>query len=177
MEHGITWNYQIHTDKRNYLRLSVFICGFNELDLRRLKNEKNRKEIRLQKTLVIIKPDGVRRGLIGQVISRFEKKGMKIIELKMLQLSREKAEELYSPHVGKDFYEPLLSFITSGPIVVMVLEAENAIPIVRKIIGATSPLEAIPGTIRGDYSLDVQQNLVHASDSEENAKREIAIFF
>lgn len=115
--------------------------------------------------------------MIGQIISRFEVKGMKIIGLKMLQLSREKAEALYSPHVGKDFYEPLISFITSGSIVAMVLEAENAIPIVRKIVGATSPLEAITGTIRGDYSLDVRQNLVHASDSEESARREIELFF
>jgi len=131
----------------------------------------------LQKTLIIIKPDGVQRGLIGQIISRFEVKGMKIIGLKMLRISREKAEELYSPHVGKDFYESLISFISSGTIIVIVLEAENVISIVRKIVGATHPLEAIPGTIRGDYALDVQQNLVHASDSEESAKREIKVFF
>jgi nucleoside-diphosphate kinase len=131
----------------------------------------------MEKTLLLIKPDAVQRGLIGCVISRFEEKGLKIAALKLIKLSSEKAGELYLPHKGKPFYEPTVEFMTSSPIVAMVFEGRMAIGLVRKIIGATRPEEALPGTIRGDFATSVQLNIVHASDSPENADREISIFF
>ncbi|MCR6623414.1 MAG: nucleoside-diphosphate kinase [Candidatus Verstraetearchaeota archaeon] len=130
-----------------------------------------------ERTLILIKPDGVLRGLIGEVISRIENKGLKIIGLKMLKLSREKAEELYYMHRNKPFFENLISHITSGPVVAIVVEGNNAILRVRNMIGATSPQDALPGTIRGDYGLDTTRNVVHASDSVENSEREINLFF
>jgi nucleoside-diphosphate kinase len=131
----------------------------------------------MEKVLLIIKPDGVQRGLVGKVISRFEERGLKIAGLKLMKLSKEKAEELYSPHRGKPFYEPTVKFMTSSPLVAVVLEGRLAINLVRTTIGATKPQEAIPGTVRGDFSTSIQLNIVHASDSPENAEREIAIFF
>ncbi len=131
----------------------------------------------VEQTLVLVKPDGVRRRLIGEVISRFEKKGLKIKALKMMWFTREKAEEFYSVHRGKPFFESLIKFMTSGPIVAMVLEGDSAISVVRKMIGPTDGREAPPGTIRGDYSLSKQENIVHASDSLESARREISIIF
>ncbi len=130
-----------------------------------------------QKTLVLLKPDAVNRRLIGEIISRFEKKGLKIIAMKMLWLSREKAEKHYEVHKDKPFYESLIDYITSGPIVAMVLEGDRAIEVVRKMMGKTNGIEAEPGTIRGDFAMSIQNNLVHGSDSEESAKREIPIFF
>ncbi len=130
-----------------------------------------------QKTLVLLKPDAVNRRLMGEIISRFEKKGLKIVAMKMLWLSRERAERHYEVHKGKPFYESLIDYITSGPIVAMVLEGENAIAVVRRMMGKTNGAEAEPGTIRGDYAMSIQNNLVHGSDSEESAAREIPIFF
>ena len=131
----------------------------------------------MERTLVLIKPDGVRRRLIGEIISRFEKKGLKIRALKMLWLTREKAEEFYSVHKGKPFFESLIEFMTSGPIIAMVLEGDKAISVVRLMIGPTDGREAPPGTIRGDYALSKSENVVHASDSPESAEREIRVIF
>jgi len=130
-----------------------------------------------QKTLVLLKPDAVNRRLMGEIISRFEKKGLKIVAMKMLWLSRERAEKHYEVHKDKPFYESLIDYITSGPIVAMVLEGDRAIEVVRKMMGKTNGIEAEPGTIRGDFAMSIQNNLVHGSDSEESAKREIPIFF
>ena len=130
-----------------------------------------------EKTLVLIKPDGVQRGLIGEIIARFEHKGLKLIGLKLLKLPHEKAEELYAPHEGKFFYDYLIRFMTSTPIVAIALQGMNAIALVRLLIGATKPSESEPGSIRGDFSIDITHNVVHASDSPENAQRELAILF
>jgi len=131
----------------------------------------------VEKTLVLVKPDGVRRGLIGEVISRFERKGLRIRALKMLWMTREQAEEFYSVHRDKPFYNDLVEFITSGPIVAMVLEGDEAISVVRLMIGATDGRKAAPGTIRGDFALSIQDNVVHASDSKESFEREFKVVF
>ncbi len=131
----------------------------------------------MEKSFVMIKPDGVQRELIGEIIGRFEKKGVKIIGLKLMILTKENAERHYDCHKDKKFFEDLIRFITSGPVIAMVFEGENVINIVRKMVGATDPTNAHPGTIRGDFVLDMGQNVIHASDSLENAKREIKIFF
>jgi Nucleoside diphosphate kinase len=131
----------------------------------------------VQRTFVMIKPDGVRRGLIGDIISRFERRGMKIVAMKMVKMDRALAERLYEEHKGKSFFEELVSYVTSGPVVAMVIEADEAVSVVRKMIGATDPKEALPGTIRGDYALSKAENVIHASDSPEKASREISIFF
>lgn len=131
----------------------------------------------VERTLFLIKPDGVKRRLIGEILCRIEKKGIKIVAMKMLLMSRERAERHYAVHRGKPFYEPLLSFITSGPVVATVLEGEGVIEVVRKIMGPTFGFNAPPGTIRGDFSLSTQFNLVHGSDSPETAEYEIPIFF
>lgn len=130
-----------------------------------------------EKTLVLIKPDGVQRGLIGEIIARFERKGLKLVGLKLLNLPKDKAKELYSPHFGKFFYDYLVQFMTSNPIVALAVEGNNAIEIVRLINGATKPMESVPGSIRGDFSIDITHNVVHASDSPENADRELSILF
>ncbi|MEB3789728.1 MAG: nucleoside-diphosphate kinase [Desulfurococcales archaeon] len=131
----------------------------------------------VEKTLVLVKPDGVKRGLIGEVISRFEKKGLKIRALKMIWLSKEKAQEFYSVHKDKPFFNDLVEFITSGPIIAMVLEGDSAISVVRLMIGATDGRKAAPGTIRGDFALSIQDNVVHASDSPESFEREFKVIF
>lgn len=131
----------------------------------------------VERTFVMIKPDGVRRGLIGEIISRFERKGLKIVALKMLHMAREQAEELYSVHRDKPFFNDLVEFVTSGPVVVMILEGEGAISVVRTLIGPTDGRKAPPGTIRGDFALSIQENIVHASDSPESFEREHKIFF
>jgi nucleoside-diphosphate kinase len=130
-----------------------------------------------QRTLVLLKPDAVNRRLMGEIISRFERKGLKIVAMKMLHVSREMASEHYAVHRGKPFYDSLIEYITSGPVVAMVLEGDNAISVVRRMMGKTNGQEAEPGTIRGDYSMSIQNNLVHGSDSPESASREIGIFF
>ncbi len=131
----------------------------------------------VERTLVLVKPDGVRRGLVGEIISRFERLGMKIVSMKSMVMSRELAEEHYIEHKGKPFYAELVDFITSGMIVAMVLEGESAVEIVRKVMGATDSRLAEPGTIRGDYAVGISQNLVHGSDSLESADRELRLFF
>ncbi|GBF36115.1 nucleoside-diphosphate kinase [Methanofervidicoccus abyssi] len=125
----------------------------------------------------MLKPDTVRRKLIGRIIQRFEDKRLEIVEMKMLKIPKELAEKLYEEHKNKDFFKSLVDFITSGRVVVMVIEGENAISVVRKMIGKTNPLEAEMGTIRGDFGYSTPDNLVHASDSQESAKREMQLFF
>lgn len=131
----------------------------------------------VEQTLVMVKPDGVERGLIGEIISRYEKKGLKIIGMKLMQLSRAKAEELYDEHKGESYYDKLIKFMSGKPSVAIAVEGKNAIEITRLINGATDPLESAPGSIRGDFSTDKTYNLVHASDCVGNAKRELAILF
>ncbi len=131
----------------------------------------------VERTFVMIKPDAVQRGLIGEIISRFERKGFKIVAMKMIKMTREQAEELYAPHKDKPFFESLIRFATSGPVVVMVIEGDSAIEVVRLMIGATDARKAQPGTIRGDFALDIEKNVIHASDSKESFEREHKIFF
>nr|WP_307776339.1 nucleoside-diphosphate kinase [uncultured Cetobacterium sp.] len=131
----------------------------------------------MEETLLIIKPDAVERKLIGEIIQRIERKGLEIKALKMENISLEKAKKHYEVHKDKDFYRGLIEFITSGPVVLMVIEGKNCVEIVREMAGSTSPKEAVPGTIRGDYSMDILKNVVHTSDSLESSKREISIFF
>lgn len=131
----------------------------------------------LERTLVLVKPDGIQRALVGEIIGRFENKGLKLVGLKLMQMDQTMAAAHYEAHKGRDFYDSLINFVTSGPVVAMVLESVNAIFIVRKLVGSTRPNEADPGTIRGDYCVNTQFNVIHASDSLENAKREIDIFF
>lgn len=131
----------------------------------------------MERTLIIVKPDGVQRGLIGNVIARFERRGLKIVGLKMIQVSRELAEQHYAEHRGKPFFEGLVGFITSSPVVVGVLEGPSAIEVVRATVGATNPATSAPGTIRADYGLTIGRNLIHASDGGDAAQREVALFF
>jgi nucleoside-diphosphate kinase len=130
-----------------------------------------------ERTLVLIKPDAVRRGLIGEVLSRIERKGLKIAAMDMRVISAETAETHYAEHVGKLFFPSLIVFITSGPMVALVVQGPRAIEAFRGLAGATDPVQANAGTIRGDHALDVQQNIVHGSDSPDSAEREIKIFF
>jgi nucleoside-diphosphate kinase len=131
----------------------------------------------MERTLIIIKPDGVQRALVGNIISRFEQRGLRIAGLKLIQISRELAEEHYAEHKGKGFFEPTVQFITSAPVVVMCLEGPNAIAAARQTMGATRPPEAAPGTIRADLGLDVSRNIVHGSDKLETAEREVKLYF
>jgi nucleoside-diphosphate kinase len=130
-----------------------------------------------ERTLVIIKPDAVQRRLVGEIITRFERRGLCIIAMKMMHIDRPLAERHYAVHKGKPFYESLLHFITVAPVVVMALEGPHCISTVRRMMGATNPTEAEPGTIRADFATHVQYNLVHGSDSQDTAKREIELFF
>ncbi|WP_183097989.1 nucleoside-diphosphate kinase [Nocardioides pelophilus] len=130
-----------------------------------------------QRTLVLIKPDAVRRGLVGEVLSRFEAKGLTVVALEQRLIDASQADAHYHEHVEKDFYPPLRDFVTSGPLVALVLEGDEAIEVVRAINGATDGRKAAPGTIRGDLSLSNRENLVHGSDSPESAAREIALWF
>jgi nucleoside-diphosphate kinase len=129
------------------------------------------------RTLVLVKPDGVRRGLIGEIVSRMEKKGLKIVALRMLQMDEALARRHYAVHQGKPFFNDLVDFITSGPVVAMLLEGEQAVDVVRTMMGDTDPKKSAPGTIRGDFGMDIGQNLIHGSDSDENARKEIDLFF
>ena len=130
-----------------------------------------------QRTLVLVKPDGVEKGLTGEIISRLEKKGLKIAAMRMLQMDKALARKHYAVHDGKPFFAGLVDFITSGPIVAVVVEGDKSVEVVRKMMGETDPVKAAPGTIRGDYGLDIGENLIHGSDSEENAQNEIVLFF
>jgi nucleoside-diphosphate kinase len=131
----------------------------------------------LQRTLILVKPDAFARGLTGEVIARFERKGLRIVALRHMQADRALAEQHYAEHSEKPFFGDLVDFITGGPLVAMVLEGHQAIVAARQVIGATNPLEASPGSIRGDYALEVQTNLVHGSDGPESSAREIGLFF
>jgi nucleoside-diphosphate kinase len=131
----------------------------------------------MEKTLVLVKPDGVANGLTGEIIKRFEQRGLTVAALKMMQMTREKAEIHYGEHRERPFFGELVAFITSGPIVAMVVKGENAVKAVRGMMGATNPVDATPGTIRGDFALNIGNNIVHGSDSLDSAAREVAIFF
>ena len=131
----------------------------------------------MEKTLILVKPDGVQRGLMGEIIGRFERRGLKLVAMKFIQMSRELAETHYAVHKERPFYESLVSYIVSGPVVAMVWEGNDAIAAARATIGATNPVAASPGTIRGDFGMEVGRNLVHGSDSVENGEKEAALFF
>ncbi len=131
----------------------------------------------MQRTLVLVKPDGVRRGLAGEVISRLERKGLTLVAMELRTLDRATAEEHYGEHRERPFFGELVDFITSAPLVALVVEGPNAVPATRRLMGVTNPVESTPGSIRGDYALEIGQNLVHGSDSEQSAAREIGIFF
>lgn len=131
----------------------------------------------MERTFAMVKPDGVQRGLVGEIISRFEKKGIKIVALKLMQITGETAEQHYAEHKGKPFFGGLVSFITSGPVAAMVLEGEDVIAMVRTMMGATAPKDSAPGTIRGDFGMTIDRNIIHGSDSLQSANREISLFF
>jgi nucleoside-diphosphate kinase len=131
----------------------------------------------MEKTLVLVKPDGVQRGLIGDVVTRFERRGLKIVAMKLLQMDVNMAKRHYAVHEGKAFFKELVDYITSGPIVAMVVAGDQAVSIVRQTMGTTDPAKAACGTIRGDYAINIRYNIVHGSDSPENAVKEIELFF
>jgi nucleoside-diphosphate kinase len=131
----------------------------------------------MERTLILVKPDAFARNLSGEIIARFERKGLRLIALKQMTMTRDLAERHYAEHVGKAFFDELVTFITSGPLVAMVLEGDRAIEAARQVIGATDPLKATTGSIRGDYAIEVGQNMVHGSDSPESAAREVGLFF
>jgi len=131
----------------------------------------------MERTFLMVKPDGVQRGLIGEIVSRFEKKGFKLVAAKLMTVSRELAEVHYAEHREKPFFEELVGFITSGPVFAMIWEGENVISVARQMMGKTNPADAAPGTIRGDYGISVGMNIIHGSDSPESAEREIKLWF
>jgi len=131
----------------------------------------------MERTLILVKPDAFARNLTGEIIARFERKGLRLVALKLMRMTRELAERHYAEHDGKPFFGELVAFITSGPLVAMVLEGDSAIEAARQVIGATNPLQASPGSIRGDYAIAVGQNMVHGSDSPQSAAREVGLFF
>ena len=131
----------------------------------------------MERTLIIIKPDAVQRGLIGPIITRLEQRGLKIVAMKMMQIDQALARRHYAIHEGKPFFEPLVAYITSNPVVVMVIEGNNVVQIVRQTVGATDPAKAAPGTIRADFGVTIGRNLIHASDSPETGEQEVALFF
>ncbi len=131
----------------------------------------------IEKTFVMVKPDGVQRGLIGEMVSRFERKGLKIVAAKLLSVSQELAKEHYNEHKERPFFQDLVNFITSSPVFAMVLEGDHAVTVARTLMGKTNPVESAPGTIRGDYGLTIGMNIVHGSDSVESAEREIKLWF
>jgi nucleoside-diphosphate kinase len=131
----------------------------------------------MDRTFVMVKPDGVQRGLVGDIVARFERRGLKIAAMKMLVVSDELAKKHYAEHAAKPFFPNLVGFIRSGPTVAMVVEGKDVVPIVRSMVGATNPANSSPGTIRGDFALDMGRNVIHASDSPDSAKREISLYF
>jgi nucleoside-diphosphate kinase len=131
----------------------------------------------VERTLILVKPDAFARNLTGEIVARFERKGLRLAALQLMTMTRELAAQHYAEHEGKGFYDELVDFITSGPLVAMVLEGESAIRAARQVIGATNPLEATTGSIRGDYATSVGQNMVHGSDAPESAQREVGLFF
>ncbi len=135
------------------------------------------RESEIQRTLVLVKPDAMQRGLAGEIISRLERRGLRIAAMKLMQVDSELAGRHYQAHVSKPFFADLVSFITSCPIIALVVEGRNAVDVVRQTMGQTDSAKAAPGTIRGDFALDIQNNLVHGSDSAESAEREVSLFF
>ena len=131
----------------------------------------------MDRSLILVKPDAFARGLTGEILARFERKGLRIVAMKHMTMDRALAEQHYAEHEGKPFFDELVEFITSGPLVAMVLEGEQAVAAARQVIGATNPIEASPGSIRGDYAIAVGQNMVHGSDSPESGEREAKLFF
>ena len=131
----------------------------------------------MERTYLMVKPDGVQRGLCGEIVSRFERKGLKLVGMKLMVILKETAENHYGEHKGKKFYDSLIAYITSGPVLAMVWEGENAVAICRNMMGKTNPAESAPGTIRGDFGMVTGLNIIHGSDSVESAEREIKIFF
>jgi nucleoside-diphosphate kinase len=131
----------------------------------------------MERTLILVKPDAFARNLTGEIIARFERKGLRLVALQQLTMTRELAQQHYAEHEGKPFFEELVAFITSGPLVAMALEGDHAVVAARQAIGATNPLEASPGSIRGDFAVEVGQNMVHGSDSPESGVRELGLFF
>ncbi|AZN40721.1 nucleoside-diphosphate kinase [Paenibacillus albus] len=131
----------------------------------------------MERTFLMVKPDGVQRGLIGEIVSRFERKGLKLVAAKFMMITPELAERHYAEHIGKPFYPPLVAFVTSGPVFAMVWQGDNVIGLTRALIGKTDALEAAPGTIRSDFAVHTNFNLIHGSDSPQSAAREIGIFF
>ncbi|MGO9821077.1 MAG: nucleoside-diphosphate kinase [Solirubrobacteraceae bacterium] len=131
----------------------------------------------MERTLILVKPDAFARNLTGEIVARFERKGLRLVALQQMTMTRELAARHYAEHEGKPFYDELVEFITSGPLVAMVLEGRQAVVAARQVIGATNPLEANTGSIRGDYAIEVGQNMVHGSDSPESAAREVGLFF
>jgi nucleoside-diphosphate kinase len=131
----------------------------------------------IEQTYVMVKPDGVQRGLCGEIVSRFEKKGLKIVAMKFMLIDKATAEVHYGEHKGKKFFDSLISFITSGPVLAMVMEGDNAVAVCRNLMGKTNPQESAPGTVRGDFGMVTGMNLIHGSDSITSAEREISIFF
>lgn len=148
----------------------------------RLLREEGKRQVRAivlqtEQTFSFLKPESVMRGLIGEIISRFEKKGLVLTAAKLVQMSGDQAQKLYNIHKGKPFFQELVSHVTSGPVFLMVWEGPNAVAVVRNLVGDTNPLNAAPGTVRGDFALSITPNSIHAADSLENAKREMSIFF
>ena len=176
-DHESEENRKVMFEKQEKLLREVenlLLTDWNALDK---MNEEGGKLMDKEATFLYIKPDGVERGLVGEVISRIERKGLKIKQLKMIRMSREEALELYKEHEGKDFFEKLIEFVTRGPVVLIVVEGPRAVEAVRNLVGKTDGVKASPGTIRGDFSLSTRENIVHASDSVESAQREMKIFF
>jgi nucleoside-diphosphate kinase len=141
------------------------------------KEKEERLAMPIEKTFVLIKPEGIQRGLLGEIIKRLERKGIKLIGLKMVRCSAQLAERLYAVHRGKDFYKRLINHLTSGPVITMVLEGEGVIEVARKLVGPTDPKDGKPGEIRFDYSQQMPSNLIHAADNKESAEFEISLFF
>ena len=131
----------------------------------------------MERTFVMVKPDGVQRGLVGEIVARFERKGLTLRAMKMITIQKALAEQHYAEHKGKGFYDSLISYITSGPVVAMVWEGDNAVDVARTLMGATDPAKSAPGTIRGDFGMFTGRNVIHGSDSPESARREINLFF
>lgn len=131
----------------------------------------------MEKSLIILKPDAVQRGLIGQIITRLEQRGLKFMGMKLMQVSPELAQSHYGEHAGKPFFNALVSYITSSPVVVIAVQGKNVVQIIRNTVGATNPMNAAPGTIRGDFGLEIGRNLIHASDSPESGEAEVSRFF
>jgi nucleoside-diphosphate kinase len=138
---------------------------------------KDKETATMEKSLVLIKPDAIQRALTGEIMYRLEKKGLKIVAMKMLRMDKNLAQRHYAVHKGKPFFDDLVGFIISGPIVAIVFEGSNAVEIIRHMMGETDPIKAQPGTIRGDFGIDIGRNLIHGSDSPENASKEIDLFF